>query len=157
MADVGAWTAAATACAAAIGTVIAAARQPADVATLRGEVKAVKDEAPAAIRDAVAAVRSALEGSIDAVRGNLATVAKRVGDLESWRRTLHERSQAETTGRNMITSGSDLAAFTDKEHERRIASLEADAKTTAATLTAAQVAIARIGGNVETVLSRGSK
>lgn len=157
MADVGAWTAAATACAAAIGTVIAAARQPADVAALRAETKAARDALPVDIKAAVDAVRAALDGSIVEVKTNLASVAKRVADLESWRRTSHERASAEATGRNMIVSGSDLAAFTDRDHEKRISALEADAKTTAATLTAAQVAIARIGGNVETVLSRGSK
>ncbi len=152
MADVGAWSAAATATLAAIGAVISAARQPADVATLRGEVKAAKDEAPAAVKAAVDAVRAALDESIGKVAANLASVAKRVGDLESWRRTLHERSQAETTGRNMIASGSDLAAQVDKEHERRIVALEADARTTAATLTDARLVLARIEGNIGNAL-----
>mgnify|MGYP001584482456 CR=1 FL=1 len=46
MADVGAWSAAATATLAAIGSVSAVVRQPADVTTLRAEVKAAKDDAP---------------------------------------------------------------------------------------------------------------
>ena len=152
MADVGAWTAAATACAAAIGTVIAAARQPADVAALRAETKAARDALPVDIKAAVDAVRGALESSIGEVRGNLVSVAKRVGELESWRRTSHERASAEASGRNMIVSGSDLSAQVDRDHEKRIAQLETDARATATTLTDARLVLARIEGNIGAAL-----
>lgn len=157
MPDVGAWTAAATACAAAIGTVIAAARQPADVAALRAETKAAREALPADIKTAVDTVRAALDASIGDVRANLTSVAKRVGELESWRRTAHERvAAAESTGRSMIVSGSDLAAVTDKAHEHRIAQLEARADKSEAraerhdaAMTEARVSLGNVLGKLD--------
>lgn len=144
MADVGAWTAAATACAAAIGTVIAAARQPADVATLRAEVKSAKDDAPAAVKVAVDAVRAALDDTIAKVRVDLVSVAHRVGALEEWRKRAH----AQNEGRATVISGNDLSAATDREHERRIAALEAKTERMDTALNEARISLGNVLGQL---------
>ncbi len=148
------WGAAAVAVSGAVGTLIAAARQPADVTALRGEVKTARDALPADIKTAVDAVRVALEGSIGEVRTNLASVARRVGELESWRRTVREA--ATETGRHTIVSGSDLSAQVDKEHERRILALETRADKTDAraermdtAMTEARVSLGNVLGRLD--------
>lgn len=153
MADVGAWTAAATACAAAIGTVIAAVRQPADVATLRGEVKTAREEAPVAIREAVAKVAALIDPQL---RSDINALAKRLTDLEEWRkrRSERERDRAPSTQREPMTSGPDLLAATDKEHERRIALLEARTERMDNALQDGRVTLANITGKIEAYLAR---
>jgi hypothetical protein len=145
VADVGAWTAAATACAAAIGTVIAAARQPADVAALRAETKAAREALPADIKTAVDAVRAAFEMSIGDVRGNLASVAKRVGVLEDWRKTSHAQTIA---GRATVVSSPDVGAMRDAEHERRITALEAKMDRMDTALNEARISLGNVLGQL---------
>lgn len=145
MADVGAWGAAATACAAAIGTVVAAIRQPADVAALRAETKAAREALPADIKAAVDAVRSAFETSIGEVRANLASVAKRVGVLEDWRKSAH----AQNVGRATVASGSDVAAQVDKDHERRITALESKSERIDLAMTEARVSLGNVLGRLD--------
>jgi hypothetical protein len=152
VADVGAWTAAATACAAAIGTVIAAVRQPADVATLRGEVKTAREEAPIAIREAVSKVAALIDPQL---RADINALAKRLADLEDWRKRIRERDRDRSpeTQRGPATSGPDLLAATDVEHARRIAHLEARADRVDTALADAREKLAGILATVQSILA----
>ncbi len=146
MADPVTWGAAITACAAAVGTVIAAARQPADVAALRAETKAAREALPADIKAAVDAVRAALDGSIAEVKTNLASVAKRVGALEDWRKTAHAQN---APGRATVVSNPDVGALRDAEHERRIAALEARTERMDTAMTEARVSLGNVLGRLD--------
>ncbi len=147
MTDVGTWGAAATAVAAAVGSLVGLARQPADVATLRAEVKAARDDVPEKIKAAGAAILAAVDGTLTQIRSDLNSVAKRVESLEEWRKR-HRVPSPEST-RAPANSGPDLLAAKDAEHERRIAVLEARTERMDAALGEARISLGNVLGRLE--------
>jgi hypothetical protein len=152
MADVGTWGAAATAVAAAVGSLVGLARQPADVATLRAEVKAARDEVPEKIKAAGAAILAAVDGTLTQIRADLNSVAKRVESLEKWRE--RHRVPSPESVRAPATSGPDLLAATDKEHERRISALETRTDRMDLGLQDARVTLGNILGKIDAYITQ---
>jgi BMFP domain-containing protein YqiC len=152
VADVGTWGAAATAVAAAVGSLVGLARQPADVATLRGEVKSARDEVPEKIKAAGAAILSAVDGTMTQLRADMNSLAKRVESLEKWRE--RHRVPSPESVRAPANSGPDLLAAKDAEHERRIAALEARTERMDNGLQDARVTLGNILGKIDAYITQ---